>query len=263
MVVATIALIGSFTGGAFATVALNQVVSTSIKDGQVKNVDLANGSVTSAKIRDGQVNFIDLSSGAKTKLREANDARYLRGTVTVTAKSPAIPVGNFDGATATCPTGMQAIGGGGDPSNVLSMSLTGSNPVISGSNPTSLANGLHPAATAWRAFARNDSAGAPATVTAIAICAPIGQPTPTAEMTSAAEHSEGCSAAVVRCHGRRGRIRWVNSRRDQYGRWNVGSRNTRGYPIDSECGLGDQRRLFTVDLTLGDWLVSGSPHWSR
>ena len=174
MVVATIALIGSFTGGAFATVALNQVVSTSIKDGQVKTVDLANGSVTTAKIRDGQVNFIDLSSTAKTKLRLANDARYLRGTVTVTKKSPEIAVGNFGSATATCPTGMQVIAGGAQPLNVLTMSVTGSSPVISDTNPSLLADGTHPTATAWRAFARNESAGAGANVTAIAICAPIG-----------------------------------------------------------------------------------------
>ena len=174
MVVATIALVGSFTGGAFATVALNQVVSTSIKDGQVRNVDLANGSVTSAKIRDGNVNFIDLSSGAKTGLRTAFDARYLRGTVTVTKKSAAIAVGSFGGATATCPTGMQVIAGGAHPSNVLTMSLTGSTPVIDGVNPTLVADGQHPAATAWRGFARNDSAAADSTVTAIVICAPIG-----------------------------------------------------------------------------------------
>jgi hypothetical protein len=165
MVVATIALIGSFTGGAFATVALNQVVSTSIKDGQVKTVDLANGSVTTAKIRDGQVNFIDLSSGAKTKLRLSNDARYLRSTVTVTTKS--------GGATATCPTGMQAIGGGVDPSSVLNMVVTGSMPVVGGLNPGQLADGQHGPATAWRGFA-NNNADAGSTVTVSVICAPIG-----------------------------------------------------------------------------------------
>jgi hypothetical protein len=173
MVVATIALIGSFTGGAFATVALNQVVSTSIKDGQVKTVDLANGSVTTAKIRDGQVNFIDLSSGAKTKLRLSNDARYLRSTVTVTTKSAGIPLGDSGGATATCPTGMQAIGGGVDPSSVLNRVVTGSMPVVGGLNPGQLADGQHGPATAWRGFA-NNNADAGSTVTVSVICAPIG-----------------------------------------------------------------------------------------
>ena len=66
------------------------------------------------------------------------------------------------------------IAGGAHPSNVLTMSLTGSTPVIDGVNPTLVADGQHPAATAWRGFARNDSAAADSTVTAIVICAPIG-----------------------------------------------------------------------------------------
>jgi hypothetical protein len=94
--------------------------------------------------------------------------------VTVTKTSSTISNGNFGGATATCPTGMQAIGGGVDPSNVLTMSVTGSMPAVGGFNPGQLIDGQHGAATAWRGFARNDSAGAGATVTVSVICAPIG-----------------------------------------------------------------------------------------
>ena len=179
LVIASVALFSSLGGGAVATVALNQVVSSSIKDGEVKNPDIANGAVTSAKIGNGQIQLVDISTTARTGLvanhynKTQSDARYLRGTVTVTARSAAIAKGKFGYATATCPSGMQAIGGGANPSGVLNMVVAGSFAVISGKSPGELPVGRHPSATGWRAFAKNVNQSGTATVTAVAVCAPI------------------------------------------------------------------------------------------
>ena len=97
-----------------------------------------------------------------------------RGTITVTAKSAPIAKGAFGYATETCPTGMQAIGGGANPSGVLNMVVAGSFAVISGKSPGELSVGRHPAATGWRAFAKNVNQSGTAIVTAVAVCAPLG-----------------------------------------------------------------------------------------
>lgn len=180
LVIAGVALFSSLGGGAVATVALNQVVSSSIKDGEVKTPDIAVGAVTSARIGNGQIQLVDMSSTARSGLvanvftKTQSDDRYLRSTVTVTAKSGAIAIGKFGYATATCPTGMQAIGGGANPSGVLHMVVAGSFAVINGKSPGELAAGRHPAATGWRAFAKNVNQAGTATVTAVAVCAPLG-----------------------------------------------------------------------------------------
>jgi hypothetical protein len=180
LVIAGVALFSSLGGGAVATVALNQVVSSSIKDGEVKRPDIANGAVTSAKIANGQVQLVDISTTARTGLvanyynKTQSDDRYMRGTITVTAKSAPIAKGAFGYATATCPTGMQAIGGGANPSGVLNMVVSGSFAVISGRSPGELSVGRHPAATGWRAFAKNVNQSGTAIVTAVVVCAPLG-----------------------------------------------------------------------------------------
>lgn len=63
MVVALIALFVALGGGAYAGVTLNSIHSQQIKNGQVKNVDLANNAVNSAKIRRGGVTDSDLAPG--------------------------------------------------------------------------------------------------------------------------------------------------------------------------------------------------------
>lgn len=98
MVVAMIALFVALGGGAYASVALNQVRSVHIKNGEVKNPDLANSSVgtlklrdravTSAKIKDGDIQPVDLSPAA-------------RGTVYGSYSDGAVPI---DGATAEAGT---------------------------------------------------------------------------------------------------------------------------------------------------------------
>ena len=69
------ALFCSVGGPAWAVVAANEVVSTSIKDGEVKAVDIATGAVTSSKILDGQVGGVDLAANSVTT------AKILDGTV--------------------------------------------------------------------------------------------------------------------------------------------------------------------------------------
>ncbi len=61
LLIACLALFVSLSGVAWAaTAGRNTVVSTSIKNGQVKGVDLAANAVTSAKIRNGQVRSADV-----------------------------------------------------------------------------------------------------------------------------------------------------------------------------------------------------------
>jgi len=52
--------------------------------------------------------------------------------------------------------------------------VAGSFPVISGKSPGELLVGTHPAATGWRAFAKNVNQTGTAIVTAVAVCAPVG-----------------------------------------------------------------------------------------
>lgn len=82
MIVAMVALFVALSGGAYATVALNQVRSQHIKNGEVKTVDLANSAVTtakiknnavtSAKIKNGTIAAADLAPAAATDLNDAS-----------------------------------------------------------------------------------------------------------------------------------------------------------------------------------------------
>jgi hypothetical protein len=64
-VVASLALFIALGGVSYAAVAgKNTVISSSIKNGQVRSVDLANNAVTAAKIRDGHVGSAEIADGA-------------------------------------------------------------------------------------------------------------------------------------------------------------------------------------------------------
>lgn len=56
MIVAMVALFIALSGGAYASVAINQVRSVHIKNGEVKAVDLATNAVTAAKLKANAVN---------------------------------------------------------------------------------------------------------------------------------------------------------------------------------------------------------------
>ena len=89
MMVALVALFIALSGGAYAGVALNQVRSANIKNGEVKTVDLANSAVTRAKVKNNAINSakvlnggleaVDLSTAARTALRGAAGAAGAAG----------------------------------------------------------------------------------------------------------------------------------------------------------------------------------------
>ena len=187
-----------------------QVKSADIGSKQVKNADLAISAVTSGTVRDGALLAKDFKAGELPKgangtngtngapgapgvkgdkgdkgdtgtvdtsafhTKVASDARYLRGTITVTV-TDSVPAGTFSADRADCPAGHQAVGGGVDVNNVLTMQVTSSGPIIDGARTLALAPapGQHPAATGWQASAVNNTAAAAPMVVSV-ICSPIG-----------------------------------------------------------------------------------------
>lgn len=81
--------------------------------------------------------------------------------------------GTFNSAVVFCPEGQEAIAGGVDTDNVLSMVITSSGPMFRrGPSRQSLfqkPQGTYPAATAWSASVRNDS-GSPHKMRVSATC---------------------------------------------------------------------------------------------
>ncbi len=69
MIVAFTALFVALTGGAFAAVAANSILSKHIKDGEVRRPDIHSGAVNSAKVADGSLGIADLSPAARTALK--------------------------------------------------------------------------------------------------------------------------------------------------------------------------------------------------
>lgn len=132
--VAVAALLASTTGTAYAAVvARNSVVSSSIKDGQVKYADIAAGSVTGSRIKDGSVTSVDIADGriGTADLKDgAVTAADISAILEQASISPAVQ--DADGTTnggqhgivevtTSCPYGTQVIGGGAhwtDASNV-------------------------------------------------------------------------------------------------------------------------------------------------
>lgn len=65
--VALLALCLAVSGGtAYAVASKNSVVSSSIKDRNVRTADLANGAVTTQKVADGKLKGVDLANGTVT-----------------------------------------------------------------------------------------------------------------------------------------------------------------------------------------------------
>lgn len=169
LVVAIFALIVAMGGTSYAAITLskNSVLSKHIKNGQVKTADLKASAVTGAKVKNGSLAATDFAAGqlpagpqGPAGVQGPAGPQGIPGpvnTVTVVASSSLLAPGDFDDVTASCPAGMEAIGGGPDPGNVYNMSITASYPLVNGIRPLSLANGQHGAATGWRAWIRNDS----------------------------------------------------------------------------------------------------------
>ena len=192
-VCATLALFVALGGSAYASGALPV--------GSVGTAQLQHASVTSGKVKDGTLKAVDFASkqllvgpkGATGATGPAgatgptgtvdttqfytkalSDARFLHGTITVT-HSGSITNTQFGDLEADCPSGYQAIAGGVDNNNVLTMQVTSSGPVVGGNRTLSLngSDGQHAAATGWIGSAVNNS-GATAPFVVTAICSPIG-----------------------------------------------------------------------------------------
>lgn len=182
LAVAILALVVALGGTSYAAVSLakNSVLSKHIKNGQVRGVDMATDAVTAAKVKDGSLAAKDFAAGqlpagpvGPVGPQGIQGIQGIPGpvnTVTVVASSGLIAPSSFGGATAQCPAGMKAIGGGPDLENVLTMVMTASFPLVNNTNAFVLPDGQHPAATAWRAFARNNGA-ANASFKVVAVCA--------------------------------------------------------------------------------------------
>jgi hypothetical protein len=85
------------------------------------------------------------------------DARYLQNTKTIVASDTAL-AGQHEFQTVMCPDGWQAIGGGVDPNNVLTMSVTSSGPIVDGDRTLLATNGTHGKSTGWWGAVRNNDA---------------------------------------------------------------------------------------------------------
>jgi hypothetical protein len=93
--------------------------------------------------------------------------------VTVTETTTvSVDTGAFGSAAVHCPSGDQALGGGVDVSNVLTMQVTSSGPLIGGVRTLNITDGQHGVANGWQGSADNNS-GSTAPITVSVICAPI------------------------------------------------------------------------------------------
>jgi trimeric autotransporter adhesin len=140
--------------------------ATQLADGSVRSSKLGGGVVTEAKIKNGAVSANKLGEGAVSsgKLASSFLAQLVRNVTYVNAES-ASNEEIAKSATASCPAGKQAIGGGARVSGELKdVAVTGSNPFVSGASRTG-----------WSAFARDvDGVGAGNwAVEAFAICAEL------------------------------------------------------------------------------------------
>ncbi len=175
-VTSLLALFVALGGTAYAAV--------SLPAGSVGTAQLQKGAVTSGKILDGTLKVQDFKDGtlqqgpagprgAAGAAGAAGPAGTIKATTTVVTSNTSIPGTSTGYATATCPTGQQAIGGGTDTDNVGLMYMMASSPIIDGTTLDGVTDGQHGPATGWRVFVRNGDA-VPRGIKVVAICAPIG-----------------------------------------------------------------------------------------
>jgi hypothetical protein len=186
MVVAFVALFMAIGGGSYALAQLpsRSVGSTQLKRGAVKNANLANNAVTGAKIRSNSVTGSDIresslrgvasatAAASATNATHANAAAaldrvvYTRqagsvgpGTVPDPVGDPTNVVATISGASATCPAGTFAVGGGVGVNNNQDTSVVDSFP--------------EPGGRAWSVRVDNSSTTTQ-TFTVVAVCLAAG-----------------------------------------------------------------------------------------
>jgi hypothetical protein len=175
-VVGYLALFLALSGGAYAmTAPRNSVVSTSIKNGQVKSVDLgtsavggsdlATGSVGSAEIRigavgtselaDGSVGSADIGNGAVTPAKLADNTLSLTPRVTVRS----LYANPLTDTILECASGEVALGGGVGADLVGTQYVARSQPYPGSGTPTG-----------WYASVRNRLDGSEGSGTVYVVC---------------------------------------------------------------------------------------------
>ncbi len=94
-----------------------------------------------------------------------------RAPATVIGSSPVAP-GSFNSVRVMCPAGTQAVSGGIDPANVLTVKVTSSAPIYADNNNRLIfrSDGPNPAAVGWQVSAKNDDSAAQ-TIRAAVVCA--------------------------------------------------------------------------------------------
>jgi hypothetical protein len=173
MVVAFIALFVAIGGSSYAVTRLpaKSVGAKQLRKGAVRTANLANGAVTGQKIKDGSLGAADLrpSSLAGMTVAGATHAgaagaldrvTYVSAPGGVPAAPPPDSMGNqptvTSGASATCPAGTFAIGGGVGVTDNTQTSVVDSFP--------------EPGGRAWTARVDNSDPGAAHAFTVVAVC---------------------------------------------------------------------------------------------
>ena len=168
-----------------AKVAPGAIGSTQLLDGGVRSIDLGGGVVTSGKLKNGAVNGEKIANGAVTnsklgadsvtagkiqdgavtaaKLAPSLNSQLVKNVSYVSKSSGAVSMTSPQSATAECPAGKQAIGGGARivPGDATVVQLKETIPFVA-------ADGRR---TGWTAAAKTEEAGQTFAVEAFAICA--------------------------------------------------------------------------------------------
>lgn len=110
LAISGVAMFLALGGGAYATVALNEVRSANIKNGEVKTPDLAKNAVTGVKVKDGSLGAADLSTAAKAALKgNAGPTGPAGPAGAAGAAGVTGPAGPSDGYQGTAPTSNPAV----------------------------------------------------------------------------------------------------------------------------------------------------------
>jgi hypothetical protein len=181
MIVAFVALFMAIGGGSYALAQLpsRSVGSTQLKRGAVKNVNLARNAVTGAKIRSNSVTGSDIRESSLSGVASANTAAnatnatnathanaaaaldrvvytQARGAVPPATDAVPDPISMVSGATAGCPSGTFAVGGGVGVDDNINTSVVDSFP--------------QPGGRGWSARVDNGDLDAPHGFTVVAVC---------------------------------------------------------------------------------------------
>jgi hypothetical protein len=163
---------GSVTASALATGAVRSsalggsvVTTAKLKNDAVTGEKIANSAVTNSKLGPDAVATGKIQDGAVTaaKLSSSFYAQLLKNVSYATKESGAVSATNPQTATAECPAGKQAIGGGIRvvPGDATVVQVTESFPFLAGDGKR----------TGWMASAKTSEAGKTFAVEAYAVCA--------------------------------------------------------------------------------------------